>query len=772
MSTFCKSAFMQPFFPYKKSSFKQLLIRGLFLITSLYIASLQALAQTPAIRPSVGLVLSGGGSHGIAHLGVLKVMEEAGLRPDYITGVSMGSIIGGMYSIGYSTDSLQKLLNSIDWETAFSNKVPENKIIFLEKKHFYNSFISLPVSLKNWRLPSGLINGQMIENTLSFYAWPAADINDFTKLPVPFMCIATDILTFKKADLKQGYLADAMRASIAIPSLITPIKIDSGLLLDGGMVRNFAASEVRDMGANVVIGSYVGFQRYSEEELGSVKGIMKQFGFARSIEDFDEQKKLVDVLIFPDLSDISALDFSNPDTLINRGYKAAYPYKEYFRKLADSLNEFCPQKPIENILNKQFYTIKKIEITGNRLNPDEQILGVLDIEPGDTINKYLLRDRIDLLYGKAWFEKVKYRIVPRNDSLILVIDCIEKPRAIVYGSPHYDNALQTGILFSISLKNLLTHRSVVDLDTYISQYYRVRLSALQYIDRNQKYGLSANFSIDNTLIPRFMIQNENIGVLSRNFITGLSFSNRLGLNNIISLSASYENLNLIPHQLNDVRLKYLSYNYLNLTYDYQINTLNAKYYPEYGMVFNFSAGFSDLLSAAVKTDTSRLVYRDSNQGSFKFDKFLTLSGNVKYFFGRNNGVTFGLYGNALLITYSYSTTSQNNFYLLGGIQSVNYRSVPMAGFHPNQVPVKKLARIASEMDWEISRNLHFNFIINVAAIQEANRYEGFSPIAGFGIGAGYMSLVGPLKAGLMKGFYDREKYFKGVKGYISLGYNF
>ena len=107
----------------------------------------------------------------------------------------MGSIIGGMYAIGYSSDSLQKLLNTVNWEVALSNKIPENKIIFLEKKHFYNSFMSLPVSLKKVTLPSGLINGQMIENTLSFYAWPTADINDFSKLPIPFMCVATDILT-------------------------------------------------------------------------------------------------------------------------------------------------------------------------------------------------------------------------------------------------------------------------------------------------------------------------------------------------------------------------------------------------------------------------------------------------------------------------------------------------------------------------------------------------------------------------------------------------
>ena len=129
-------------------------------------------------------------------------MEEAGLRPDYITGVSMGSIIGGMYSLGYSADSLYKILKSINWKLILSNKIPENKVIFLEKSHFSNSAISLPLSFRKVILPSGLINGQQVENTLSSYAWPAADINDFSKLPIPFMCLGTDIITYKKVDLK------------------------------------------------------------------------------------------------------------------------------------------------------------------------------------------------------------------------------------------------------------------------------------------------------------------------------------------------------------------------------------------------------------------------------------------------------------------------------------------------------------------------------------------------------------------------------------------
>src|SRR5664280_2713829 len=298
-------------------------------------------AQEVRKRPKIGLVLSGGGAHGIAHIGVLKVMEEAGLRPDFITGVSMGSIIGGMYSLGYSADSLQKIFKKINWKLILSNKIPENKVIFLEKSHFSNSIISLPLSFRKVILPSGLINGQQVENILSFYAWPAADINDFSKLPIPFLCVGTDIITYKKILLKTGYLPDAIRASFSVPSIFTPLKIDTLLLLDGGLIRNFAASEARDMGADIIIGSYVGFNGYKADKLQSVSGIMEQIAMFRSLDDFEGEKKLVDVLIKPKTEGFSIFEFDNVDSLIQRGYKAALPFKARFRKLADSLNRIC-----------------------------------------------------------------------------------------------------------------------------------------------------------------------------------------------------------------------------------------------------------------------------------------------------------------------------------------------------------------------------------------------------------------------------------------------
>jgi NTE family protein len=738
----------------------------------LFLLPLNSESQEINKRPSVGLVLSGGGAHGIAHLGVIKVMEEAGLRPDYITGVSMGSIIGGLYSLGYSADSLYKLLKMANWKAILSNRIPENKVIFLEKAHFYHSIISLPLSSKKVKLPSGLLNGQQFENTLSFYAWPAADINDFSRLPIPFMCLATDIITFKKVDLKTGYLADAIRASSSVPSIFTPVKIDNLLLLDGGLIRNFAVSEIKEMGADIIIGSYTGFHALGEDELQSVSGIAKQIGLFRSLDDFEKQKGLVDVLIKPETGRFSISEFDNVDSLVQKGYEAAFPYKKYFIKLADSLNRISTQKPIEDILNKKDYTFNRIEITGNKIYPDIQILGVLDIEPGEKVDKYLLRDRIELLYGKAWFEKVKYRIVPRNDSLLLVIDCIEKPRAMFYGSVHYDNSILTGLILELSMKNLLTQRSVINLNSFIGQYYRFEFNNIQFIDKNQKFGLSANFYSDNTLIPMLELNGEKIDAISRNFVPGLSINKSLGLNHMMSFYANYENMNLIPHYSSNDHFKSVTYNYFSESYDYQINTVNTKHFPDKGVIFNITGSTSKLFSMITRTDTLKTTFKEDSKGDSQYERFFIIRGSFKQYFSPSEKFTFSIGGEALLITNSDSISAKNNFYLLGGIEPVNKRSIAMTGFHSDEIPVKKVAGICTEIDFELFENFHITAMADIFAAQEINRDKGYSFLTGYGIGVGYMSIIGPIKVGIMHGNYSREEYFNKTKGYLSIGYKF
>jgi NTE family protein len=745
---------------------------GLFLLLITLTLSPTITAQDSISRPKVGLALSGGGSHGLAHIGVMRVMEEAGLRPDLITGVSMGAIIGGLYSIGYSLDTMQYLFNKADLAAAMSDKIPENKIAFLEKRHFHNSVLALPITPKKLILPPGLIRGQQVENFLSYYFWPAADINDFSKFPIPFLCLATDILTGNKIILDKGYLPDAIRASIAIPSVFIPQKIDTMLLVDGGLARNFAASELRDMGADISIGSYTGFQRYDEAGLESIDGLIKQVGFFTSIRDYDEQKKLVDILIEPKVKGLPSMSFNNVDTLIERGYRAALPYKELFRRLADSLNRFGAQPQPEKILDKRVYSFDRIKVTGNNVHSDNQIIGILDISPGQELDRDYLAERMELLYGQGWFEKARYRIEPGNDSLVLEIDCNENPKALLYGSVHYDDALRSGLLIGVSVKNLLTRRSATNIDTYISEFYRIRINSIQFIDHNEKFGLSLNIDADKTQMPLLKLRGEQGRMISRNLSAGFTLNKSIGLNHLMTLSTDFENLNLIPDFITRCGMKRLSYNYISSGFEYLVNSLDNQHFPKRGVIYNLYAGTAKLLSGTIHTDSLVTTCGVENGNDFSFNRFFTLKGSFRTYVSVSRKTTLTLKGDALFISNTDSISAHNNFHLLGGVSSTGERSFPMVGFHANQIPVKSLAGFGVDADVEILKDLHLNLMTNVFAIQEIDRDFGVSLLAGYGIGLGYMSIIGPIKAGLMQGFYNREIFFKSIKGYVSVGFSF
>lgn len=745
---------------------------AVFFVLVVVLFSEQVKSQDPVARPKIGLALSGGGAKGLAHLGVIKVMEEAGLRPDYITGVSMGSIIGGLYAMGYTTDSIAGFFRGSDLNLILSDRIPENRIIFLEKKHFYNSLISLPITRKKIQLPSGLISGQQVDNLLSYYSWSAANISNFSRLPIPFLCVGTDLLTGKAVLLTEGYLPEAIRASMAIPSVFTPVRIDTTLLVDGGVVHNYAATELRDMGADIVIGSYVGFRRYTEKDLESVYGILKQIGFLTSLADYGDEKKKTDILIEPDMKGFSTLDFSQIDTIIETGYRAALPYKEKFRRLADSLNAIGTQAPLVPLPEIKYHVFDRIDVTGNSITSDEEIIGVLDIKPRQKVSRDLLAERIELLYGKAWFDKVSYKIIPRNDSLLLEIDCIERPKAMIYGSLHYDNALSAGAVLSLSIRDLVTQRSVIYAESYIGQYYRLRLGTIQFLDRSQKFGLEAAFFMDNTRFPLIELRGETGPMLSQNYITSLSVSQRISLNHLMNLSFRFETDNLITDRLSASHIERLSYDYVTVAYSYQANTLDTKNFPNEGITYSVSASLSKLVRGAIKTDTQRTDYIREDPGDFSFHHNFTMRGWFSTYWSPAPRLTWNVGGEALFLTDADTVSAQNSFFLLGGITPTTERSVSAIGFFDNQIPLKSLAGVRLSADFEVAKDLHISFGTNLFAIQELDRTKSFSLVGGYGLGIGYMTIAGPIRLGVMHGLYDREVFYKAVKPYVSIGFTF
>jgi NTE family protein len=250
-------------------------------------------------RPKVGLVLSGGGAAGLAHIGAIKVLEEAGIQIDYVAGTSMGSLVGGLFAMGYTAAEMEKVVKDMDWESLLADGIPRSDLTFEYKEQLEKYFYDFPINQGKLQLPTGLIAGTNITNMLAGLSWPAYNIKLFNQLPRPFLCIGADVVTGQEVVLKSGTLHDALRASMAIPTVFTPVEVNGTLLIDGGFINNFPADHLKAMGADIIIGIDVQRELYKKNEIHSVISILKQIS-TLTREDINAKNRLLcDILIRP-----------------------------------------------------------------------------------------------------------------------------------------------------------------------------------------------------------------------------------------------------------------------------------------------------------------------------------------------------------------------------------------------------------------------------------------------------------------------------------------
>ena len=284
-------------------------------------------------KPKIGVVLSGGGAKGLAHIGALKVLEDAGVEIDYIGGTSMGAIIGGLYAAGYSASSLDSIFNQLDADAVLRDFTPRGSKNFFEKRN--DEVYALTLPFKNFKLgfPTAVSKGlynYAIVNRLTNHV---RHIRDFDNLPIPFVCIATDIETGKEVVIREGILPDAILASGAFPSLYYPVEIDGRLLIDGGVTNNYPVEEVRKMGADIIIGIDVQDDLKTRDEIKGATGVLVQINNYQMIEKMVKKRKLTDIYIKPDINGFSVISFDEGREIIDKGEDAAKAFLDTLRRL-------------------------------------------------------------------------------------------------------------------------------------------------------------------------------------------------------------------------------------------------------------------------------------------------------------------------------------------------------------------------------------------------------------------------------------------------------
>lgn len=727
--------------------------------------------ESPASRPKLGLALSGGGARGIAHIGVLKVMEEAGLRPDYISGVSMGSIIGALYAIGYSADTLEYIFTHQDWNQLIFDLIDERGVVFEEKASHNNGLLRLAISREKVSLPGGLIQGQQISRMLNHYLYPAAHIHDFSLLPLPYTCVAADIVTCKQVTLNKGYLPLAVRASMGVPSVFTPISLDTALMIDGGMIRNIAVDEVLDLGAEVVIGSYTGRHLLEKEELNNISAILSQLGSFTGLYDAEIQKQKTDILITHDSRSIGLADFSRADTIIKSGYQAALPYKETFRRLAQKLDslEPPPSALAEPVMKPLVFD--SIGVEGNVIFENDEILGVMDLKAGQPVTYEEIDQGIELLYGKQQFEKVTFSTRRSGDALVLVIECLEKPQSYLELSPYSASELGTGIYVNLTSRDLLTSRSRLQLQLQISKNYRYKLSWLQYLNNKQKSALNFSYYFNKDLLPSIRINNEVRTVNIRNHIWQLRLQRSLGINNLIYAGVEYERLGYLPQFAFTETIKRYNIRNLNFMAGGEVNTLDNKHNPTRGVKLLARAEYLNFINAKHVTDDQDLVYDKDNPGQYSFDPYLSFRLQVRSYIPVSDQVSLNI--NSGFILSGDTNYLYNDFGLAGGVEPINRRTVPLYGFHPNEIPVKNLVYGGLGVKVNFDLGFSLGYYANLAFAQKiGDTVEDYTSLFGGALLLEMETVIGPLKLGVMHGNSSSRNSFKDIKGYLGVGYRF
>jgi len=753
-------------------------------------------------RPKIGLVLSGGGAKGIAHIGILKALEEEGIRPDYISGTSMGSIIGGLYSLGYTADQLDTLIRQVDWGQALSNNIPLQYIAYEEKEYYNRYLIELPI--ENWKLklPSGMIQGQMLGELLVRYTWPSKDYSSFDEFPIPFRCIATDVSTGKAIVFKDGSLAKAMRASMAIPTAFTPMDLDTTLAVDGGIVDNFPVEELFKMGADFVIGVNVSHGFKSAYEIKSMTGILVQISMIPSSEKLNSQIEQCDIYIAPELEGFSTASFGSFAEILERGYAAGEKFRPEFKLLAETAGEnfdFASKAPL---LKPDSITIGEISITGNQFVNAKLILSKLQIEEGERVSIDDIETGIRSIYGINNFEKVTYYLnsLPEENTYHINVTVIEKTPAVLKGSLHYDNIFGIGIVANITLRNMLGKSSRTIIVGDISESPKFRFDYLKYIGTDQNIAGNLRYDYMNEKLPYYeegLIKDLDY---STKHNIELSFMTTQSLRNSIALGLNYQ-YNTQKQKFSTIipeGVKHGVFSHFSGDFLFRTNTYNDRNYPTKGR--ELTVGIQFIMSSHYKivydNGVDSIYFPFDDDGGNTIDVPLTEDdfntylvdplipnpygmiqfGTTRYFHINKKFQVIPSFNMGLTL----STDDEGLFqeYRLGGFQRVRYIDRRFIGLNYGEVSWDNYAMGGLFLQNVILKSLYLKYGVDLLLPYDHVPLDDLSSfdfntlidqnsMFGYGAVVTYKSFLGPISLGISRN--SRDSYFRY---YLAVGFSF
>ena len=543
-------------------------------------------------KPKVALVLSGGGAKGIAHIPLLQMLDSLHIVPDMIIGNSMGSIIGGLYALGYSGDSISAIVKDIDWGKILSSDLSLLNVSSEEKSEFGKYLLDLDFSNGKPKLSNALIKDQNLREYISILTFPSHDIRDFDELPIPYRAVAADIVNGEVVVIKEGSLYMAMRASMAIPSIFTPVEYNNTLLVDGGVLNNFPTDIAKELGADIIIGSDVGGGLLPKEELENVVSLLFQTGMLNSLIKNPENRKLCDILIdhVPHVP-YSTGDFTKSNEIFESGKIAVQISVEELVTLATELKK-GKQRSHQFPEYSKTFVIDSIVYKGISDGNIELVKSRVNLDVNTTYTPESLIDRVDLAMGTNLFNEISYNSFISGDKLGLEINGMEREPLRLKGSLHYDISRGVGVLLNVTTRNFLGNASRTLFTLDVAEQPSFRLQHQKYFGRDYKWWWRSE-AFAQRLKRNMYVSGQKANDLRYRYF---QFDNQINksINNkhsYIGLGLNYEYTNVKPiinPEITDNLLSLEMYQFHNLEVylRYAINTLNKSYYPTQGSFLN------------------------------------------------------------------------------------------------------------------------------------------------------------------------------------------
>jgi len=699
----------------------------------------------------VGLVLSGGGAKGLAHIGALKEIEKAGIRIDYVGGTSMGAIIGALYASGYNATQLDSIFQQLDFETLISDDVPRRARTFYEKEEVERYAVTLPFDQFKLRFPSGISKGQNVYNLLSKLMVHVKDIEDFNKLPIPFVCVATNVETGTPKLFRRGYLPKAVTASGALPSLFAPVKINDTLYIDGGVVNNYPIDEVRAMGADIVIGVDVQDTLRTRQELESALDILVQINNYRTIESMVEKSKKTDVYINPEIDKYTVVSFDEGNEIINAGETAAQKFSKNLQIIASQQKKRAPfEIPYQN---RESVFIESVEIVGNENYTRSYILSKLRLRAPAEVSYADFNDGVNNLSATGNFDKIDYRffkIPDKENTFRLVFDLEESDsKTILRLGAHYDELYRTAALVNLTRKRLFMNNDVASFDFIVGDNIRYRLD--YFIDKGYYWsiGFNSTFQFFEESVNASFLDNEIDEESGQNFQLNRidleydDLTNQIIFQTVLKrvfkfgLGAEHKWLKYFSETIGVddqglPRTTFENTDYFSAFGVLQYDSLDDKFFPTNG--FYFDGDFHWYLFASGLNEN----FEPFSIAKAKAGYALPLAEAWSVYITTEGGFTLG-----------GSETRSLDFFL-GGYGFVPTNNImPMLGLEPLELRGNTYLKSGLDIDFEFARKNHLVFSANIANIgddlfENGTWIDGID-ISSFAVGYGLETFLGPME---------------------------